>query len=306
MKSILQIFSKRNDLQLKLEDYLIRSVNLYNRDKNLQKKFSSPEDYEFKKYIDTEAVLNIREIQEAGIPFPPWQEMVTVGGETDLKLFLSIGYGCYESVINNFLSNNGFPIRVLDFGVGCGRTMRFFYRDYKNFLCYGCDVDKRAIDYLNKSIPFISAKVSSNLPPLPYLDDFFDLVYSISVFTHLDLISFNSWIKEINRILKKDAVLEITLHGARAFSTIKNDSQKRSLIGITEEDFESNINSFQNDGFAWMKQPVGSKDIDISQFGITFISRERFEIFSDPYFSIVKYLEGELGGWQDMVVLRKK
>lgn len=306
MKSILRSFSKKNNLQRKLEDYLIRSNSLYERDENLQKRFSSPEDYDFKKYIDTEAILYIREIQEAGIPFPPWQEMITVGGETDLRLFLSIGYACFQSVINNSHLNAGFPIKVLDFGVGCGRTMRFFYRDYKKFLCHGCDVDERAIDYLKKSIPFISAKVSGNLPPLPYTDDFFDFVYSISVFTHLDLNSFNSWIKEMSRILKKDAVLEISLHGVRAFSTIKNDAQKRSLIGINDDDFESKINSFQNDGFAWMKQPVGSKDIDISQFGITFISRERFEIISEPYFSIIDYLDGELGGWQDLVVLKKK
>jgi SAM-dependent methyltransferase len=267
--------------------------------------FSSPEDPAFRKYIDTEAILYIREIQEVGVPFPPWQEMVTVGGETDLRLFLSIGHACYESV-NKFISSElAFPIKVLDFGVGCARTMRFFYRETDKYDCYGCDVDRRAIDYINRYVPFINARTTNNLPPLPYQAGYFDIVYSISVFTHLENKSLNLWMKEMHRILKDKGSLELSLHGSRSFDIVVNEPQRRQLIGIDETEFESKKTSFDRDGFVWMRQPVGSADIDTSQFGISFISRDYLNQVISPYFTLIHYAEGELGGWQDLAVLHK-
>ena len=305
MSPLASPFKKKTDLQVQLNDYLIRSANLYSRDVSLQQRFSSPEDPAFQKFIDTEAILNFREIQEAGLPFPPWQEMLTVGGETDLRLFLSIGYACYESIRKYIPADLDFPIEVLDFGVGCARTMRFFYRESDKFICHGCDVDRRAIDYLSRSIPFIRAKATNNLPPLPYGTGYFDLVYSISVFTHLEFNTVKLWLKEMHRILKVNGVLELSLHGPRSYGIVLNEPQRRRLIGIDDREFESKKMLFDNEGFVWMKQPVGSTDIDTSQFGISFISRECFERIISPYFTLVDYAEGELGGWQDLAILRK-
>src|SRR5262249_45228098 len=152
----------------------------YDRSPDLQKKFGDPSSKEFARYVDTEAILSIRELQEVGIPFPPWEEMLTVCGETDLTKFLACGYSCFDSV-RPYLDLSGGK-RVLDFGVGCARTMRFFFRESLGAECYGCDVDSKAIAYLEDSVPFINALVSGNKPPLPYGNEFFDYIYSISVF----------------------------------------------------------------------------------------------------------------------------
>jgi len=297
--------SDRGRFMPSLKDYLLRELNLFNRSAELQERFGSTDNAEFIKFIETEAIIFFRELQEVGIPFPPSQEMLTVGGETDLRLFLSIGFACFESIRRNIPDDVEPPIKLLDFGIGCARTMRFFFREMDKFHCYGSDVDRKAIGYVQNSIPLIKAQLTENLPPLPYPKEFFDLVYSVSVFSHLDYESFNSWLGEIYRILNWRGVFQVTIHGERAFSIVSNEPERRNLIRISENEFNLKRNSFEETGFVWMKQPAGSTDIDTSQFGISFISRTQFERLIRPYFELVEYIDGEIGGWQDLVVLRK-
>ena len=288
-----------------LYDYLARANNLYDRDHALQSKYPSAQHPDFTRFIDTEAILFYREIQEVGIPFPLSREMLTVGGETDLRLFLSIGYSCYQIIMRHLPNNLPKKARILDFGVGCARTARFFFRNAEQFDCYGCDVDDKAIEYTANALPFIKAVTSCNRPPLPYGNDSFDVVYSISVFTHLNYEAFMVWLTEMHRILAKGGILQISLHGQRAFTTITNDPLRRRLIGISDKEFETTQGNFQKDGFVWMSQPVGSSSIDTSQFGISFITRDQFENSIKGMFSLVSYNEGEIGGWQDLAVISK-
>jgi len=289
-----------------LSDYILRAVSLFNRSPELQQRFGSPDDPAFFKFVDTEAILYLRELQEVGIPFPASQEMLTVGGETDLRLFLSIGYSCFDSIRKHIPPDLALPIKILDFGAGCARTMRFFFRETDTYECYACDVDQRAIAYLKECVPFIEAEATQNVPPLPYSSEFFALVYSISVFTHLDHGGFAVWIKEAHRVMKPGGVLLVTLHGERAFDIVSNEPERRRLIGISEEEFNSRRQAFATHGYLWMKQPVGSADIDTSHFGISFVSRRSFEDGIRPLFEIVEYVEGEIGGWQDLAVLGRK
>jgi len=298
--------NSRTDIRQQLSDYTLRALNLYDRDRELQSRFSSPQSPEFSKFIDTDAILHHREIQEVGVPFPPWQEMLTVGGETDLRLFLAIGYECYEAVRAQIPSTVQPPIKILDFGVGCGRTMRFFYRELDKFDCHGCDVDSRSIAYLKNKLPFIRAKLNSNSPPLPYASNQFDIIYSISVFTHLNLTAFKSWIVELARVLRPRGRLQLTLHGHVAFVTVSGDPTKRNLLGIAEGEFTNAEVIFNRDGFLWVNQPAGSDEIDSSQFGISFISPDRLNELVSDAFEVLEYQDGKIGGWQDFVVLEKK
>lgn len=288
-----------------LKDYILRGINLYTRTPALQERFSSPNNPEFWKYVDTEAILYIREIQEVGVPFPTWQDMLTVGGETDLRLFLSIGYACFSSIRKHFSTGIPLPAKVLDFGAGCARTMRFFFRELNEFECYACDVDRSAIKYLKEYVAFIESTPSNNLPPLPYPSTYFDLVYSISVFTHLTLDAFKRWLDELSRVMKPDALLQISLHGRRALYHLENEPARRRLIGIEEKEFQEFRLRFSKEGFLWLKQPVNSEDIDTKQFGICFISEDFFREIYSTKFHLLKYIEGEIGDWQDLAILQR-
>jgi SAM-dependent methyltransferase len=50
-------------------------------------------------------------------------------------------------------------------------------------------------------------------PPLPYDDDSFDFLYSISIFTHLDEPLQQPWIRELERVVKPGGLIVITVSG---------------------------------------------------------------------------------------------
>jgi SAM-dependent methyltransferase len=104
--------------------------------------------------------------------------------------------------------------RVLDWGVGCGRVARHFPRAHAQALT-GCDVDGDNVDWCARNLPgtFVASRLA---PPLPFDDDAFDLVYGISVFTHLREPMQLRWLEELARVTRQGAWLLMTTHGETA------------------------------------------------------------------------------------------
>jgi hypothetical protein len=146
--------------------------------------------------------------------------------------------------------------------------------------------------------------VSSNEPPLPYASDYFDAIYSVSVFSHLNQTAFYAWADELSRIMKRGSVLIITIHGLTALTTLRT-RQRPSSIGIDEEVFNTKEKDFGQSGFIWMPQTAGSVDIDVNQYGISFVDKERLKSHLPTSLKIIHHGDGEIGGWQDLVVLEK-
>jgi SAM-dependent methyltransferase len=105
--------------------------------------------------------------------------------------------------------------RVLDFGCGAGRTLRHFAREAQVAEFWGCDIDRPSVDWLkeNLSPPFHAwASPSTPNPPLGLEHGSFDLIYAVSVFTHLTDNS-AQWLLELHRMLKPDGLLIATFMG---------------------------------------------------------------------------------------------
>ena len=89
---------------------------------------------------------------------------------------------------------------ILDFGCGCGRLARMFKGH--PYRIAGCDIDQRHIQWIQQSLDYMDARVTSVRPPLPYVDNEFDAVISISIFTHLNENSQDEFLLELRRITK--------------------------------------------------------------------------------------------------------
>lgn len=118
--------------------------------------------------------------------------------------------------------------RILDWGCGSGRLIRHFANSIKasNVTLYGTDYNENYIDWCKKNIPNVFFNKNSDFPPLPYEDNFFDVVYGISIFTHMSELQHGRWMEELNRILKPGGVL---------FLTFQSDAFK---VKLTEEDLK--------------------------------------------------------------------
>ena len=142
-----------------------------------------------------------RDAREAdGLPLPPARLRAQVGPlHADAQFFLESGRHNAE-LIRSLL-----PVAeldaLLDWGCGCGRVLRH-WAGLPRTKVFGCDIDRRMVDWCNENLPFAEATVNELDPPLPYDDASFDLVYAFSVMTHLSEELQRSWVQESARVLR--------------------------------------------------------------------------------------------------------
>jgi ubiquinone/menaquinone biosynthesis C-methylase UbiE len=101
---------------------------------------------------------------------------------------------------------------MLDFGCGCGRVARCWAGLTRTKVC-GTDYNADLVAWCAANLKFGEFGVNSLAGPLKYQDGRFDVVYAISVFTHLPLELQLSWIDELVRVTAPGGHLYITVLG---------------------------------------------------------------------------------------------
>lgn len=151
-----------------------------------------------------------------GLPIPPARLRVTVCRGTDPDVFLRSGAAEAAAIVELLAKHDAELVpgsSVLDFGCGCGRVARHWPK-FDGLTVAGCDYNPELVAWCRTNLPFMSVADSNMDPPLPFSGPF-NLVYAISVFTHLAEPAQRSWIEECARVLVPDGLLLFTTHGAR-------------------------------------------------------------------------------------------
>lgn len=158
---------------------------------------------------------------------PPAMLRFRVSESLSAKRFMEIGRGCAR-LISDRLSEKGRlkdGARILDFGCGCGRTMKWMIESHPEAAFYGCDIDREAIHWCRENLPQGWFFVNAKTPPLDFESRCFDAVYCFSVFTHLNEPMQDAWLAELRRILKPDGVLIVTVHGGNAAARLSESDR---------------------------------------------------------------------------------
>ena len=152
-----------------------------------------------------------------GLPVPPPRLIVRVAGTPDPTWFLESGRLAAEA-ISSALSRAELRLEdtgaLLDFGCGCGRVTRR-WAGVNGTEIHGADRSGRAVEWCRVNLPFARFVSNDLAPPLPHGDETFDLVYALSVFTHLPEELQLAWIDELGRVLRPRGALLLTTHGGR-------------------------------------------------------------------------------------------
>ncbi|MEZ5959534.1 MAG: class I SAM-dependent methyltransferase [Hyphomonadaceae bacterium] len=99
---------------------------------------------------------------------------------------------------------------VLDWGVGSGRVARYFNPLAGDF--HGADVDADNLAWCRDHLRGTYHHIKTTTPtPLPA--DRFDLIYGVSVMTHLTPADEQAWIAELYRLVKKGGLVLLTTLG---------------------------------------------------------------------------------------------
>lgn len=149
--------------------------------------------------------------------WPPALARFRVHGACDLASYRAVGERCAADVIAAFRAAGLDPHtlrRVLDFGAGCGRTLRFLMPQLPTISFDACDVDGAAVKWGRELEPGASWQHTAALPPLPFADESFDALYAISVFTHLDEQRQFLWLDELRRVLRRGGTMLLTVQPA--------------------------------------------------------------------------------------------
>ncbi|KAF0151355.1 MAG: methylase [Ignavibacteria bacterium] len=163
-----------------------------------------------------------------GFPFPPQKLIFTVIAIPWVSEFYKSGKIIFDDMMKMFELNK-IDIKdnsnILDFGCGCGRIIRHFAAKNKYNL-FGSDLNPDLISWCGKNLSFGKFSVNNLVPPLNYPDNFFDLIYARSVFTHLGKELQQEWIAEMKRILKPGGIFYFTAHGKITISPLSKSEQE--------------------------------------------------------------------------------
>jgi SAM-dependent methyltransferase len=149
-----------------------------------------------------------------GLPLPPDELIAQVSGIRVPEEFIA-GGAIGRDVITAVLARNGVRVAelgaMLDFGVGCGRVARHWAG--LDVDVHGCDYNGELVEWCRRNLSHVTARSNGLDPPLPYDDERFDLVYALSVFTHLTKSQQRSWIAELRRVTRPGGLVLFTTHG---------------------------------------------------------------------------------------------
>ncbi len=123
--------------------------------------------------------------------------------------------------------------RVLDFGCGSGRTLRHFLDEADDGEFWGADIDGASVDWIARTLsPPLHAWKCAQGPPLGLEPRSFDLIWSISVFTHLPQWTSLQWLLELHRLLKPGGLLVATYYGRWNSLYLAGEEWDDSRVGM--------------------------------------------------------------------------
>jgi len=231
-------------------------------------------------------------------PLPNIERIRRVSGvHANQNSFLNGGRTAYER-IHNLISFHGFDIddshlRILDWGVGCGRVARYF-ADMENVEISGADIDEDNIGWCKENLRG-DYRLVPLAPPTSFSDNTFDVIYSCSVLSHLTEEMADLWLKELVRILKPNGLALLSYNGSSNLISYLGRRPQILRNALATEFFDGDINR-DLEGF------IPSSDY----YRATFASSAWWNRMFHRYFHLSTTEFAVVSGHQDVAVLRQK
>ncbi len=185
------------------------------------------------------------EIDEAGVRIPPAWLIQAFTGAPDTIDHIENGKRSadyYVDLYNRYCGDFGAVERVLDFGCGCGRILsRMPHGGRARY--FGVDLHEAGLQWLRATMPEGTFSAGAEMPPVDPGAQDFDLIYAVSVLTHLTREQEGAWLDEWHRLLKPGAHLIATFRAEDWVEQFTIENQQRAIQKAWSE----------NGGFCYQK-----------------------------------------------------
>src|ERR1700722_380772 len=261
--------------------------------------------------------LLIRSIQEReidGVLFPGFPDETVqrnfVGSANEPTLREAFNF---YRLVKTHAAANGMPIGgdrgFLDFGMGWGRFLRFFWKDVNVRNLYGCDVDADVIQTArNLGVPGNLDRLYA-YGKLPYADGSLQGAMAYSVFTHLPEPVHRHWMLELARVLQRGAVFSFTVEPRRFIDFIESTPDGTStgwqwaLHGYAPRAVELRA-GYDRGEFVYL--PTGGGNFRGPEvYGDAMVPRSYLEKTWAPYFAVRDFTDDPNRFWQAAVVVQR-
>lgn len=179
---------------------------------------------------------------------------------------------------------------VLDFGCGCGRvTLAARGRLAPDAALCGTDIDPEAVEWCRTQYPGAARFVTNGeLPPMPFPDASYDLVYSVSVFTHLPEEMQLAWLEELRRVARPGGFLLLSFHGGNY----------RHCVPAADQE------AYRRSGFYYLR--VGDTPGLPGFYQAAFHTEGYVRSVWSRFFDVLEVRPAGLEGMQDLAVCRRR
>jgi SAM-dependent methyltransferase len=254
------------------------------------------------KCVDRETALPFREEfnwyypDDSGAPpLPDPQRRKRVAGNESAEVFRLEGQSTFKKLdlALRRVGQDGLSQfqNILDWGCGCGRTARNFH-ELSGAKFTGVDIDWDNLNWCKANLGFGQFQDVPLHPPTRLEPDSFDLLFGISVFSHLAEPQQREWLQELHRIARPGAFLLMSVLGETTACQMKMDAshwkewRKAGIFSLRNIDLQGYID-------------------DDDYYCNTYMTNDYIRRVWSNYFRVVEIIPAYIGNQQDLVILQK-
>lgn len=200
--------------------------------------------------------------------------------------------------------------RLLDYGCGWGRIIRFFLKEIEPSNLLGIDCYEEIIQICKETNRWCRFLTVDPLPPTALSGRTFDLIYCFSVFSHLSETAHREWLGEFLRLLKPGGLLIATTRARDFIERCAELRRKSDIPGHQAgpahafKDSESALDDYDNGRYCY--SPVGGGGVlDPSFFGETCIPKSYVMEHWTRSFDFVDFIEDRNRCPQNVIAVKK-
>jgi cyclopropane fatty-acyl-phospholipid synthase-like methyltransferase len=197
--------------------------------------------------------------------------------------------------------------RVLDFGCGTGRLLRYACEFGAGIEVIGCEVNPKAVSWLQSTFP-CEIRAIETAYDLSFITEPLDLIYAWSIFTHFQEEEHLRWLAALTGKLRPGGLLIATFKSTAQIQRMERDQAYRVQSLAADRDLET-LKREAEGGFAFFEcyDEAKSSDhgIDAQTFGQAYVSHEYIRARWSEFGEVLE-IGPAVTGWQDLAVLRRK